>query len=194
MWERIDWDKFAGLTGSVFIRVTRVRTWVTMSLKRERKNQIWQLFLQEFNSLKGFGKTIKTTDPLFAPATAWLRKEALEEALHIPSEKPVTLGLNSFRMSARLIIKQNNQFHITNAIHFLFICLFKKGKGQTYWAKLSQWWGCRHRRCWIKQIFCCCFKISSFALLKTSLYSLINDQYSMKLISPPRQSPVLIYH
>lgn len=40
------------------------------------------------------------TDPLVAPATAWLRKALGESSLPIPSEKPVREGLNSLRMSA----------------------------------------------------------------------------------------------
>lgn len=40
------------------------------------------------------------TDPLFAPATAWLRKARGESALHIPFAKPVREELNSLRMSA----------------------------------------------------------------------------------------------
>lgn len=40
------------------------------------------------------------TDPLLAPATAWLRKAPGESSLPIPSEKPVSEGLNSLRISA----------------------------------------------------------------------------------------------
>lgn len=39
------------------------------------------------------------TDPLLAPATAWLRKAWREFSLPIPSENPVSEGLNSLRMS-----------------------------------------------------------------------------------------------
>lgn len=67
----------------------------------------------------------KTTDPAFAPDTAWLRKASGEVCLHIPFEKPVTEGLNSLKISDEHKTRREIELTIRNLLNTcIILCLF----------------------------------------------------------------------